>query len=74
MKKHGVCVGIGDGLVSCSELLSGFQDMSQDNGLGKGQGCSQVQEDQPNHLLLRLAPGVYCVQWERLFIKPPAVY
>ena len=72
MKKRGVCVGIGDGLVSCSELLSGFQDMSQDNGLGKGQGCSQVQELQCGHWLLWSVPGVHCAQWERVSSKPQA--
>ena len=34
---------------------SGFQDVSQDNGLGKGPGCSQVQEGQSEHQSLRLA-------------------
>ena len=40
---------------------SGFQDLSPDNGLGKGPGCSQVQEGQPDHWPLGLAPDVYCV-------------
>ena len=49
---------------------SGFQDMSPDNGLGKGRGCSQVQEGQSDHRPLTLAPDVYCGRWERVSVKP----
>ena len=42
---------------------SGFQDVSGENRLGKGLGCSQVQEGQPDQPLW-LAPGVYHVRWE----------
>ena len=52
---------------------SGFQDVSQDNGLGEGPACSQVQEGQSDHLTMWLVPDVYCVQWERVSIKPRAI-
>ena len=48
---------------------SGFQDVSSDNGLIKGPGCSQVREGQPDCQPLWLAPDVYCVWWKRVLIK-----
>ena len=36
--------------------------VSQDYGLGKGPGCSQVQEGQSDHQPLRLASDVYCAR------------
>ena len=52
---------------------SGFQDVSWDNALVKGLDCSQVQEGQSDHWPWWLAPDVYCVQWERVSIKPQAI-
>ena len=41
-------------------VASEFQDVSRDYGLGKGLGCSPVQEGQSDHQPLWLAPDVYC--------------
>ena len=41
-------------------VASGFQDVSQDNKLGQGRSCSQVQEGQSDHWPLWLASEVYC--------------
>ena len=73
--KCGVCEG-GKGEVSILLFwvgASGFQDMSRDNGLGKGPACSQAQEGQSDHEPLKLASDVYCVRWERVSIKLRAI-
>ena len=54
-------------------VASEFQDMSQDNRLGKGPGCSQVQEGQTDHWPLWLVSDVYCARWERASCKPRAI-
>ena len=63
----------GVSLLFFSTVASGFQDVSQDNRLGKGLGCSQVQEGQSDHRPRWLAPGVYCAQWERVSIRLQAI-
>ena len=45
-------------------VTSGFQDVSQHSGLGKGLGCSQVQEGQSDHWPLYLVSDVCCGRWE----------
>ena len=52
---------------------SGLQDVSWEDGLGKGLGCSQVQEGQSDRWPLWLSPDVYCARWERVSIKPRAI-
>ena len=54
-------------------IASGFQDVSQDNGLGQEPGCFQVQEGQSDHQLLWLPSGLYCGSRERVSIKPWAI-
>ena len=54
-------------------VASGFQDVSQDNKLGQGRSCSQVQEGQSDHWPLWLASDVYYERWERVSIKPWAI-
>ena len=53
-------------------VASGFQDVSRDNGLGKGLGYSQIQEGQSDPLLW-LVPDVYCMWWDRVPAKPQAI-
>ena len=73
-EKRGDCGEIGEELVSFFwEGASGLQDESWDNGLGKGPGCSQVQECQSDHWPLWLEPDVSCERWERVSIKPRAI-
>ena len=74
MKKHEVRGGIREWLVSRSSgLSSGFQNVSQDNRLGKGQGSCQVREGPSDHRPLCLVPDVYCARWERVSVKPGAI-
>ena len=52
---------------------SGFQVVSQGNGLGKGLCCSQVQEHQSDHRPLCGWRQMSIVQGGRVSIKPRAI-